>query len=181
MSNTLKSTVHLPKTDFPMKADLTRREPLFLERWEKAKLYSQLMEQNKKKPKFTLHDGPPYANGNIHLGHIMNKTLKDIVVKSKSMSGMFAPYIPGWDCHGLPIEHQVMKNLGPKGKTMGKGEVRKECRKYAEKYVEIQRNEFKRISVFGDWEHPYQTMDYSYQAQIVREFATLVEKGFVYR
>jgi isoleucyl-tRNA synthetase len=181
VAENFKSTIHLPKTDFPMKADLARREPEFLSRWEKSNLYESILKQNQGKKKFILHDGPPYANGNIHLGHVMNKTLKDIVVKSKTMSGHFAPYVPGWDCHGLPIEHQVAKNLGPKARTISKLELRKECRKYAEKFIDIQREEFKRLGVFGAWDQPYLTMSFGYQAQIAREFANVVEKGYVFR
>ncbi|HLG19595.1 MAG TPA: isoleucine--tRNA ligase [Bdellovibrionota bacterium] len=176
-----KSTIQLPKTDFPMKANLTQREPIFLERWEKAGLYRQILAKNSAKPLFLLHDGPPYANGNIHVGHVMNKTLKDLVVKSKSMAGFLSPYVPGWDCHGLPIEHQVVKQLGGKAKSFSKLELRRECRKYAERFIDIQREEFKRLGIFGEWENPYRTMDFSYEAQIAREFAKVVDKGFVYR
>ena len=164
-----------------MKANLAQREPVFVEKWAHENLYAQLLKKNAGKPWFVLHDGPPYANGNIHLGHVMNKTLKDIVVKSKTMSGLLSPYIPGWDCHGLPIEHQVVKKLGPKAKTLSKSELRKECRKYAEHFIDIQRSEFQRLGIFGEWENPYRTMDFSYQAQVAREFGKVVEGGYVYR
>ncbi|MFH1264077.1 MAG: isoleucine--tRNA ligase, partial [Pseudomonadota bacterium] len=176
-----KNTIALPKTDFPMKGNLPQREPLFLARWESEKLYEKILAKNASRPLFVLHDGPPYANGHIHLGHVLNKTLKDIVVKSKSMSGFRSPYLPGWDCHGLPIEHQVVKELGSQARTLSNVELRKKCRAYAEKFVKIQKEEFKRLGIFGEWENSYLTMNYSYQAQIVREFAKVVEKGYVHR
>lgn len=176
-----KTTISLPKTDFPMKANLPAREPLFLDRWEKEKIYEKILKKHASSPSFILHDGPPYANGHIHLGHVLNKTLKDIVVKFKSMTGFRSPYLPGWDCHGLPIEHQVVKELGSKAREISKVELRKKCRAYAEKFVAIQKEEFKRLGIFGEWENPYRTMDYSYQAQIVREFGKVVEKDYVYR
>ncbi len=176
-----KTTLTLPKTEFPMKANLAQREPLFLKRWEQTGLYQKILQKSHARPKFVLHDGPPYANGNIHLGHVMNKTLKDMVVKSKTMAGCYSCYVPGWDCHGLPIEHQVVKELGSKARSISKVELRKKCREYAEKFIHIQREEFKRLGVFGEWDKPYRTMDASYQAQIVREFGKAVEKGYVYR
>ncbi len=176
-----KETIHLPQTEFAMKAGLTQREPKFLKRWEGKNLYRLILEKGKKGKKFLLHDGPPYANGNIHLGHVMNKTLKDIVIKSRTMLGFLSPYVPGWDCHGLPIEHQVVKKLGAKARELSPADLRRECRKYAESFIDIQRNEFKRLGVFGDWENPYRTMDYAYQANIAREFGKVVEKGYVFR
>jgi isoleucyl-tRNA synthetase len=149
-----KSTLNLPQTDFPMKANLTRREPEILARWAREDLYRKLREKRRGRPRYILHDGPPYANGNIHIGHALNKILKDMIVKSRSMEGFDAPYIPGWDCHGLPIEHQVDKELGPKKKELSKLEIRKLCREYAEKYVRTQREEFIRLGVFGDWNSP---------------------------
>ncbi|MFH1262908.1 MAG: class I tRNA ligase family protein, partial [Pseudomonadota bacterium] len=153
-----KNTIALPKTDFPMKANLPQREPVFLARWESEKLYEKILAKNVSRPLFVLHDGPPYANGHIHLGHVLNKTLKDIVVKSKSMSGFRSPYLPGWDCHGLPIEHQVVKELGSQARTLSKVELRKKCRAYADKFVKIQKEEFKRLGIFGEWENSYLTM-----------------------
>ncbi|MFZ3064751.1 MAG: isoleucine--tRNA ligase [Nitrospirota bacterium] len=176
-----KDTLNLPKTDFPMKANLSQKELEILKKWEDEKIYKKLAEKGKGKPKFILHDGPPYANGNIHIGHALNKILKDIIVKFKTMKGFYSPYVPGWDCHGLPIEHQVDKNLGPKKKELSKIEIRKLCREYAEKYINIQRDEFKRLGVFGDWNNPYLTMDYKYEGSIVRELGKVVEKGSVYR
>ena len=153
-----KETLNLPRTDFPMKADLPRREPLFLKRWAEMDLYGRIRAQSQGRPKFVLHDGPPYANGHIHLGHALNKILKDIIVKSRQMTGYDSPYVPGWDCHGLPIEHQVDKELKAKGGSLSKVEVRQRCRAYAEKFIDIQRAEFQRLGVLGDWDHPYLTM-----------------------
>lgn len=176
-----KETLNLPKTDLPMKANLTRMEEVMLERWKRLDIYRRLREKSSGRQKFILHDGPPYANGNIHIGHALNKILKDIIVKAKSMEGHDAPYVPGWDCHGLPIEHQVDKLLGPKKRGMGRLEIRRLCREYADKYVNIQREEFKRLGVFGDWNAPYLTMTNSYEATIVREFGKFVERGGVYK
>ena len=145
-----KETLNLPHTDFPMKADLPRREPLFLKRWAEIDLYGRIRAQSKGRPKFVLHDGPPYANGHIHLGHALNKILKDIIVKSRQMTGYDSPYVPGWDCHGLPIEHQVGKELKAKGASLSKVEVRQRCRAYAEKFIDIQRTEFMRLGVLGN-------------------------------
>ena len=164
-----------------MKADLTRREPGTLEFWEKGDIYGKLRRLRKGEPQYILHDGPPYANGHIHMGHTLNKILKDIVVKSRNLEGMDAPYIPGWDCHGLPIELQVDKTLGPKKKELSTGQFRKECRKYAEGFVDIQRAEFKRLGVLGDWADPYLTMAFPYQATIVRELGKCFAAGRVYR
>ena len=176
-----KSTLNLPRTDFPMKANLPQREPEMLAWWEQQKLYDHIQVVGKGRPRYVLHDGPPYANGRIHIGHALNKILKDIIVKSKTMAGFHAPYVPGWDCHGLPIEHQVMKELGEKKKNLNVSEIRKLCRAYAEKYVDVQRDEFKRLGVLGEWEHPYLTMTPAYEATIVREFGKFVERGGVYK
>lgn len=176
-----KSTLNLPKTDFPMKANLPQREPEMLAWWEQQKLYDRIQAMGHGRPRYVLHDGPPYANGRIHIGHALNKILKDIIVKSKTMAGFHAPYVPGWDCHGLPIEHQVMKELGEKKQYLGVSEIRKLCRAYAEKYVDIQRDEFKRLGVLGEWDHPYLTMTPRYEATIVREFGKFVERGGVYK
>lgn len=174
-----KETLNLPKTDFPMRANLQKREPELLERWEQEDLYHQIQQKSAGRPKYILHDGPPYANGHIHLGTALNKILKDIIVKSKTMLGYDSPYIPGWDCHGLPIEHNVEVELTQAGKTWTKGEIRRYCRDYAQKFLNIQREEFKRLGVFGDWEHPYVTMDYEYEALTMREFGKFVESGSV--
>jgi len=176
-----KATLNLPKTDFPMKANLPQREPEMLAWWAQEKLYEQIQAAGQGRPRYVLHDGPPYANGRIHIGHALNKILKDIIVKSKTMAGFQAPYVPGWDCHGLPIEHQVMKELGDKKKDLDTPAIRKLCRDYAEKYVEIQREEFQRLGVFGEWHLPYRTMTPGYEAAIVREFGKFVERGGVYK
>jgi len=176
-----KETLNLPKTDFPMKARLSEREPLLLEKWEKMQIYKRIRKEREGRPKYILHDGPPYANGHIHIGHALNKILKDFVNKSKAMEGFDIPFVPGWDCHGLPIEHQVEKELGKKKEKLTKDQIREICRKYAEKYVNIQREEFKRLGVFADWENPYITMDYKYEAIIVRELARFFKKGLVYQ
>ena len=176
-----KDTLNLPKTDFPMKADLAKNEPETLKRWETAGLYAKTMDSGKGREKYILHDGPPYANGNIHIGHALNKILKDIIVKSRFMMGFATDYVPGWDCHGLPIELQVEKNLGGKKHSLSKLEIRKNCRAYAEKYINIQREEFKRLGVFGEWDNPYLTMDYKYQATILRELGRFVANGLVYK
>lgn len=176
-----RDTLNLPQTAFPMKAELSRREPQFLSKWRKEDLYGRLMKKNQGLPSFILHDGPPYANGHIHIGHALNKILKDFVVKSKSMTGLHCPFIPGWDCHGLPIEHQVLKTLGAKRRETNALQIRALCRQYAEKYYKIQRGEFERLGGLGDWDRPYLTMDPAYEAAIVREFAKLVSQGRVYR
>jgi isoleucyl-tRNA synthetase len=175
-----KNTLNLPNTAFPMKANLAQKEMDLLDFWAKAGIYQKIQERDRKKT-YMLHDGPPYANGNIHIGHALNKVLKDMIIKYKSMKGYYAPYVPGWDCHGLPIEHQVDKNLGSKKDTTSKIEKRKLCREYAAKFVDIQRDEFKRLGLFGDWERPYITMDFSYEASIVKEFNKFYQTGSVYK
>ncbi|MDA8083880.1 MAG: isoleucine--tRNA ligase [Nitrospiraceae bacterium] len=182
MAKDYKDTLNLPQTDFPMKANLAQREPEMLKAWEEKKLYEKIQEKNRGTgKKYILHDGPPYANGHIHMGHALNKILKDIIVKYKTMNGFYSPYIPGWDCHGLPIELQVDKNLGEKKDSVDIIEKRQHCRKYASEFVDIQREEFKRLGVFGDWSRPYLTMNYGYEASIVREFNKFVENGYAYK
>ncbi|MGO9578164.1 MAG: isoleucine--tRNA ligase [Desulfobaccales bacterium] len=176
-----KETLNLPRTDFPMKADLPRREPLFLKRWAEIDLYGKIRAQSQGRPKFVLHDGPPYANGHIHLGHALNKILKDIIVKSRQMTGYDSPYVPGWDCHGLPIEHQVDKEMKAKGVRLSQVEVRRRCRAYAEKFIDIQRAEFKRLGVLGNWDHPYLTMRHSYVAEILEEYGQFSFSGAIHR
>ena len=176
-----KSWVNLPKTDFPMKANLPQNEPKMLERWAALHLYKRIRQVRSGAPKYILHDGPPYANGPIHLGTALNKTLKDFVVKSKTMAGFDSPYVPGWDCHGLPIEIKVDEALGRKKLEMAPLEVRKACRTYAEKYVDLQRSQFRRIGVFGRWENPYLTMSPQYEATIVETFYQIFERGLVYK
>ena len=176
-----KNTLNLPKTQFPMKANLANREPQQLKEWEEERLYERIREVSADREKFILHDGPPYANGNIHMGTAMNKILKDIIVRYKQMSGYNAVYVPGWDCHGLPIEHNVDKALGNKKREMTKVEIRKQCRAYAEKYVNIQRDEFKRLGVMGEWDNPYLTMTYDYEAATARECFKFATDGSLYK
>ena len=153
-----KETLNLPKTEFPMKANLTSREPEILSRWENENLYEQIQKARENDPVFVLHDGPPFANGDVHMGTALNKVLKDLIVKSRAMAGFRAPYIPGWDCHGLPIEFKVVKE----SKGLSPLEVRKRSEAYARKYIDIQKRQFRRLGVFGDWEHPYLTLDPAY-------------------
>jgi isoleucyl-tRNA synthetase len=176
-----RSTLNLPNTDFPMRANLAKREPEILKMWEEERVYHQLSQQAKGRKKYILHDGPPYANGHIHIGTALNKILKDFVVKSKFMGGFDSQYVPGWDCHGLPVEHEVEKSLGPKKGELSIVEIRKRCRDYATQFVDIQREEFKRLGVFGEWENPYLTMSFKYQATIVREFGKFLLNGSVYK
>ncbi|MDG5469698.1 isoleucine--tRNA ligase [Deltaproteobacteria bacterium IMCC39524] len=176
-----KETLNLPATDFPMRGNLPQREPEIMLRWTELDLDRKLSEPNQEKPNFTLHDGPPYANGNIHIGHALNKILKDIVIKSKRMQGYYAPYVPGWDCHGLPIELKVDQKLGKKKREMTKAEVRKECRTYAKEWVDIQSDEFRRLGIFGDWKHPYLTMTTDYEAATARELARFAERDGLYK
>ncbi len=177
----LKKTVNLPRTEFPMKAGLPALEPKLLERWENEKLYDRIREASKGRPVYILHDGPPYANGNIHLGTAFNKILKDFIVKSKSMAGFDAPFVPGWDCHGLPIEFKVDNELGKKKAQMTAAQIRAECRAYAAKFVDIHRREFKRLGVFGRWEDPYLTMSAGYEAVIAQAFVDFLAQGYVYK
>jgi isoleucyl-tRNA synthetase len=177
-----KTTLNLPRTDFPMRANLAQREPEVLKRWESMDLYGRLQKHNAGRPRFVLHDGPPYANGNIHIGHTLNKVLKDLIVKHRAMSGRLAPYVPGWDCHGLPIEIEVERKIGrAKKEAMPKAEVRRLCREYAARFVDVQREEFKRLGIFGDWAHPYLTMDNAYSADEVRVLGRCIAAGLVYR
>ncbi len=176
-----KKTLNLPQTPFPMKADLPKREPEILKGWEEEGLYEKIRKAARGREKYILHDGPPYANGHIHMGTALNKILKDIIVKAKFMAGFDSVYVPGWDCHGLPVEHEVDKMLGGRKEGMSKSEIRRLCRDYAAKFIDIQREEFKRLGVLGDWDSPYLTMNYDYQATIVREFGRFVEGGYLYR
>jgi isoleucyl-tRNA synthetase len=176
-----KDTLNLPKTDFPMKANLAKKEPEILALWEKCNIYQKIREVSKGSEVYILHDGPPYANGNIHLGTALNKIIKDMVIKAKNMTGFDSVYVPGWDCHGLPIEHQVDKELGEKKNELSQADKRRFCRKYAERFVDIQREQFKRLGVFGDWDHPYLTMTYNYEAVTVAEFGKLFLNGSVYK
>ncbi|NLT72425.1 MAG: isoleucine--tRNA ligase [Verrucomicrobiaceae bacterium] len=178
-STSYKATLHLPDTEFPMRGDLVKREPARLEKWERDSLYSEIISKRKSEgaERFILHDGPPFANGDVHMGTALNKVLKDFVLKSKTMAGYECPYIPGWDCHGLPIEFKVVKE----SRGLDAPEIRRRSEAFAREYIDIQRNSFRRLGVLGDWEHPYLTLSPEYEADIIRVFATLVEKGLVYQ
>jgi isoleucyl-tRNA synthetase len=176
-----KDTVNLPRTGFPMKASLQTAEPEAITRWEATNLYGQIRDKRRGAPKFVFHDGPPYANGQIHLGTALNKILKDFVIKSRTMAGFDVPYLPGYDCHGLPIELKVDRELGPKKRDMSLAEIRRACREYAGRYTDVMTTEFKRLMVFGDWDHYYLTMNPRYQADIARSLGKFVERGLVYK
>ncbi len=170
-----RDTLNLPETDFPMRGNLPQREPEILKSWEKANLYELVQKARVGYPRFVLHDGPPYANGDIHLGHALNKILKDIIIKYKTMAGFDSPYVPGWDTHGLPIEQQVIKKLGLNRHAVSTLEFRAKCREYAEKYVNIQREQFKRLGIRGDWDHPYLTMQKEYEAAQIGVFGEMAK------
>src|SRR4030042_1061967 len=176
-----KPTLNLPKTQFPMKADLPKREPEILKQWVEADIYQLILQKSKDRAKFVLHDGPPYANGDIHIGHALNKTLKDIIVKYKTMQGFDSAYVPGWDCDGLPVEHQLFKELGIDKYQISQLDFRKKAHAYALKYVSIQKEQFIRLGVFGDWQNPYLTLTPDYEESIILAFSELVKKGYVYR
>ena len=178
-AETYKDTVLLPKTEFPMRADLVKREPVRLQRWEESQLYDRIQSRRRAQaaPRFVLHDGPPFANGDVHMGTALNKILKDLVLKSKTMAGFETPFVPGWDCHGLPIEFKVVREAA----GLAPAEVRTRAEAFARQFIDIQRASFRRLGVFGDWEHPYLTLDREYEADIIRVFATCVEKGLVYQ
>ncbi|HYG08319.1 MAG TPA: isoleucine--tRNA ligase [Stenotrophomonas sp.] len=181
MSQDYKATLHLPATEFPMRGDLPKREPGILARWEEEGLYAKLRAHAAGRPTFVLHDGPPYANGQIHLGHAVNKILKDIIVKSKHLAGFDAPYIPGWDCHGLPIEIAIEKKFGKVGVKLDAVEFRQKCREYAREQIDLQRRDFKRLGVIGDWDNPYQTLDFHFEANEIRALARIVDNGHLSR
>ena len=176
-----KHTINLPQTAFPMKADLAQREPAAVRRWKERGTYARLREIARGRPRFVLHDGPPYANGAIHIGHALNKILKDIVVKSRSLDGFDSPYIPGWDCHGLPIEQQVEKKHGRPGQKLDARAFRAACRAYAQEQIQLQRTDFERLGILGDWDRPYLTMSPRYEAQQLRAFGRIIENGHLYK
>ena len=176
-----KHTLNLPATKFPMKAGLPNREPLILKRWQDNDLYQKMRDNAKGRPTFILHDGPPYANGDIHIGHAVNKILKDIILKSKNLSGFDTPYVPGWDCHGLPIELNVEKKVGKPGVKVSPSEFRKACRQYAQKQVDGQREDFKRLGVLAEWDNPYLTMDFSFEADIIRTLGEIIQQGHLHK
>ncbi|HBS60557.1 MAG TPA: isoleucine--tRNA ligase, partial [Firmicutes bacterium] len=174
-------TLNLPQTEFPMRGDLPKREPEMLKWWEEQQVYSKRVAAGKDKPKFILHDGPPYANGNIHMGHALNKVLKDIVIKYKSLQGFNTPYVPGWDTHGLPIEHAAIKILGLNRHQLHPLELRKKCAEYALKYVSIQREDFIRLGVWAEWDNPYVTLKPEYEAKQIEVFGEMAKKGYIYK
>src|SRR4026208_1086961 len=176
-----KDSLNLPRTDFPMKANLQTAEPAARARWEEMGLYDRIRAARAGRPRFVLHDGPPYANGQIHLGTALNKSLKEFVVKSRSMAGFDTPYVPGYDCHGLPIELRVDRELGAKKRDMSMADFRRECRAYAARYIGVMTTEGPRLMVFGDWDHPYVPMSFRYQADIARALGKLVARGLVYK
>ncbi|MFA5784582.1 MAG: class I tRNA ligase family protein, partial [Phycisphaerae bacterium] len=176
-----RDTLNLPDTPFAMKANLTQNEPLRRKAWAKQDMYAKIRDARKGAPMYILHDGPPYANGDIHMGHVINKVLKDFVVRYKTMTGFDAPYVPGWDCHGLPIEAKVMTELGDEAKKLTKPEIRKLCMKYASKYVKLQSRQFQDLGIFGDFENPYLTFKPQYEQGILEVFADMVSKGLVYK
>jgi len=177
----LKKTINLPQTAFPMKASLSQLEPKLLAQWEETKIYERIRADRAGRPLYVLHDGPPYANGNIHLGHALNKLLKDFIVRVKTMEGYDSPYVPGWDCHGLPIEIKVDSELGAKKSAMSASQIRAACRKYAEKYVNLQRKDFMRLGIFGRWWDPYLTLSAGYEATIAQAFVDILDQGYIYK
>ncbi|MET0290114.1 MAG: class I tRNA ligase family protein, partial [Pseudoxanthomonas sp.] len=181
MSTDYKATLHLPATEFPMRGDLPKREPGMVQAWYDNDLYGQLRANAKGRPLFVLHDGPPYANGQIHLGHAVNKILKDIIVKSRYVAGFDAPYVPGWDCHGLPIEIAVEKKWGKVGTKLDAKQFRQKCREYAEEQIDLQRRDFKRLGVLGDWDNPYKTLNFKFEADEIRALGKIVANGHLVR
>ncbi|MDJ0657019.1 MAG: isoleucine--tRNA ligase [Xanthomonadales bacterium] len=181
MGNQYKDTLNLPKTAFPMKGNLAQREPGMLKAWEEEGRYEKIMAATRERPQFVLHDGPPYANGTIHIGHAVNKILKDVVAKSRLMAGYHSPYVPGWDCHGLPIEHQVEKKVGKVGHKVDAATFRRKCREYALRQIDLQREDFKRLGVLGYWDHPYRTLDTRYEADMLRALARIIDHGHLHQ
>ncbi|MBI4832707.1 MAG: class I tRNA ligase family protein, partial [Candidatus Lindowbacteria bacterium] len=181
MDKDYAGTLNLPKTSFPMKADLPKREPGIIAFWKENDVYGKIRKKMAGRPKFILHDGPPYANGDIHLGTALNKILKDMIVKFKTMRGYDAPFVPGYDCHGLPIEFKVLSELGENGGKLGKADIRKRCSQYALKYVDIMTSDFERLGVFGDWAHPYLTLSRTYEEKIVTVFGEMYKANYIYR
>src|SRR3954453_21853918 len=176
-----KDTLLMPKTEFPMRGNLPKREPEMQQKWGEMDIYKLVQERTKDRPMFVLHDGPPYSNGDIHMGHALNKILKDFIVKYKTMDGYRAPYVPGWDNHGMPIENNVAKEFRERKQTPTRVELRARCREYAAQWVDTQRGQFRRLGVRGDWDHPYLTMSPDYEAKIVQVFGELATAGFIYR
>ena len=174
-------TINLPKTEFPMRAGLPKREPEMLQRWNDMDLYNELLKKNEGKPRFALHDGPPFSNGNLHMGHALNKSIKDFITRAAAMRGHYTPYIPGWDNHGMPIESAIIKQNKLNHKQMSVAEFRSDCHDFAQHYIDVQMEGFKRLGVIGDWEHPYKTMDPSFEAEEVKVFGAMYKKGYIYK
>ena len=174
-------TINLPKTDFPMRAGLPNREPGMLQRWNDMDLYNEMLKKNEGKPRFALHDGPPFSNGNLHMGHALNKSIKDFITRSYAMRGYYTPYIPGWDNHGMPIESAIIKQNKLNRKAMSVPEFRTACHEFAQHYIDVQMEGFRRIGVLGDWEHPYKTMDPGFEAEEVKVFGKMYAKGYIYK
>ena len=176
-----KKTLNMPKSGFPMRAGLPKREPDMLKHWEEIDLYHELLKKNDGKPRFSLHDGPPFSNGALHMGHALNKSIKDFITRSYAMRGYYTPYIPGWDNHGMPIESAIIKQNKLNHKAMSVADFRTACHEFADHYIDVQREGFKRMGVVGDWEHPYKTMDPGFEAQEVRVFGQMYKKGHIYK
>ena len=176
-----KQTLNMPKSGFPMRAGLPMREPEMLKNWQELDLYHELLKKNEGKPRFSLHDGPPFSNGDLHMGHALNKALKDFIVRSYAMRGYYTPYIPGWDNHGMPIESAIIKQNKLNRKAMSVPEFRSACQQFADHYIDVQREGFKRMGVIGDWEHPYKTMDPGFEAEEVKVFGAMYKKGYIYK
>src|SRR5690348_12433058 len=166
-----KATLNLPQTAFAMEAKLVANEPTRLKKWQEMGLYERILESRASAPKWVLHDGPPFANGDIHIGHVINHVLKDVVVRFRTMQGFLSPYVPGWDCHGLPIEHKIQQEIGPKIREMPPEEVRRRCHDYAQKFIDVQRQQLIRLGMLGEWDHPYVTMERDYEASELEVFA----------
>ena len=173
-----RKTLNMPDTPFPMRGDLAKREPGWIAQWQQKQLYQRIREAAKGRPRFVLHDGPPYANGDIHIGHAVNKILKDVIVRTKTLAGFDAPYIPGWDCHGLPIEHQIEKTHG---KHLPADQARAHCRTYAQEQIERQKKDFIRLGVLGDWDRPYKTMEFSTEADEIRALGEMYRRGYLFK
>ena len=176
-----KATLNMPKSGFPMRAGLPQREPEMLEHWNKIDVYRLLLKKQEGKPRFSLHDGPPFSNGDLHMGHALNKALKDFIVRSHAMRGYYTPYIPGWDNHGMPIESAIIKKNKLNHKEMAPAEFRSACQEFAEGYIDVQRKGFRRLGSIGDWEHPYKTMAPTFEAEEVKIFGEMYRKGYIYK
>ena len=176
-----KQTLNMPKSGFPMRAGLPMREPEMLKKWEEMDLYHEMLKKNEGHPRFSLHDGPPFSNGDLHMGHALNKALKDFIIRSYAMRGYYTPYIPGWDNHGMPIESAIIKKNKLNHKTMPVAAFRSACHEFADHYIDVQRAGFKRMGVLGDWENPYKTMNPSFEAEEVKVFGEMYKRGYIYK